>query len=166
MGTLCDGESWLSIIYGLIFTYYPVVTMVLKFSKGWFLSICQLICWVMITYMLCFIGYAHIENNIKYMWIPVAIAWCLYFLYTIVDTCLVRCRYLRHGVKYVLAPHNCVETEDGAIVKVPPTPVGAVVVQTKSATTANGTLVPSLKRIFSRGRELQRKGIGSIVSYG
>ncbi|ASA49509.1 M protein [Olivier's shrew virus 1] len=164
--TLCDADSWLSIIYGLVFTYYPCVTMTLKFASGWFHQLMQVLCWIMVTYMLCFIGYAHLQSMVKYFWVPLALLWSLYFLYSIVTTCIVRCRLLRHGVRYVTAPAHCVEAEEGTLHKVPPTSVGAVVVRTKSATTANGTLVPSIKRIFSRGRELQRKGIGSIVAYG
>lgn len=165
-GTLCNGESWFSIVYGLIFTYYPCVTMILKFTNGWIFGFFQTVCWLMVTYMLGFIGYAHFANKVKYFWVPLGILWFLYFLYTMVLSCLVRFRYLRHGAKYVTAPYHCVETEDGKMVKVSPTPVGAVVVKTRSATTANGTLVPSIKALFSRGRKLQSKGIGSIVSYG
>ncbi|AKI29952.1 M protein [Pebjah virus] len=88
----------------------------------------------------------------------------LYLAYKLLQWAIIRCRMCRLGRGYITAPSSMIESSAGhhAIAA----SSSAVVKRRPGSTTANGYLVPDVKRIILQGRVAARKGLVNLRRYG
>ncbi|AGA19111.1 ORF8 [Kibale red-tailed guenon virus 1] len=142
----------------LAFTLGPVLIACLRLFRP---ALRGLICLCVIACL----AYAATAFSVHSLATIVTIVFCLIYLtFKFCSWLVIRCRMCWLGRQYVLAPSSMVETSYGrSAIEASHT---ALVRRTSGLTSANGLLVPDVKRIILNGRVAAKKGMVNLKKYG
>ncbi|AJI43735.1 M protein [DeBrazza's monkey arterivirus] len=152
--TICSDPGYTT----LAFTIAPVLLACLRLFRP---SVRGVVCLLCIATL----AYAATAFNEHSLATILTISFILVYLsYKTVAWVVIRCRMCRLGRQYITAPSSMVETSLGrsAITA----GQSAVVRRTSGLTSANGLLVPDVKRIILHGRVAAKKGLVNLRKYG
>ncbi|QYL35098.1 M protein [Praja virus] len=145
-------------------TYAPVAMFSLKATRGRLGIFLHFLCFVIVALLFGWMSYNHFKSTstvaISLGAISCLVWACINIRYLVIHLAQ-RCRMLKLGPRFFVAPANCVQTQHFTK-SITPSHSGALVYRKPGSTSVASTLVDKIKHVIVGGRPAKNSGAVSV----